>query len=84
MMKNENPHNYDAGFTVENHRDELIDRLGKAIGRINELEEEIGSFKEANRKRVAKFRAKKKHFKHLWSEFEKALQSEGKSNTDAS
>ena len=33
-----NPYNYSSGFTVEQHRDELIDRLGKAIKRINELE----------------------------------------------
>lgn len=53
-----NPHNYEAGFTIENHRDELIERLGKAIKRINELESEAAANREGNRKRVARHRAK--------------------------
>lgn len=36
-----NPHGYEAGFTIEQHRDELIERLGKAIKRIAELEAEL-------------------------------------------
>lgn len=37
-MNKGNPYSYEAGYTIENHRDELIERLGKAIKRINELE----------------------------------------------
>jgi hypothetical protein len=33
-----NPYKYEANWTIEQHRDELIERLGKAIKRINELE----------------------------------------------
>lgn len=33
-----NPYRYETGFTIEQHVEELIDRLGKAIKRINELE----------------------------------------------
>lgn len=33
-----NPYRYEAGFTIEQHVEELIERLGKAVKRINELE----------------------------------------------
>lgn len=36
-----NPHRYENNWTIENHRDELIYRLGNAIKRINELESKV-------------------------------------------
>lgn len=38
-----NPHGYEKGFTIEQHRDELIARLGNAIKRINELESQLSA-----------------------------------------
>lgn len=35
-----NPHGYEPGFTIEQHRDELIERLSEAIRRIGTLEAE--------------------------------------------
>ena len=36
-MSNPVAYRYEANWTIEQHRDELIERLGKAITRINEL-----------------------------------------------
>ena len=36
-----NPHGYEKSFTVEQHRDELIDRLGSAIKQINAAESKL-------------------------------------------
>lgn len=36
-----NPYGYEQSFTIEQHRDELIGRLGAAIKRINELESQL-------------------------------------------
>jgi hypothetical protein len=41
-----NPHNYEPEFTIEHHRDELIDRLGAAIRCINEREAKIAAIEE--------------------------------------
>jgi vacuolar-type H+-ATPase subunit D/Vma8 len=40
-METSNPHGYEPSWTIEQHRDELIERLGNAIKRINELEEQV-------------------------------------------
>lgn len=42
-----NPYRYEPGWTIEQHRDELIDRLGRAIRRINELEAILRKLVEA-------------------------------------
>jgi hypothetical protein len=47
MKHTGNPHNYEPGFTIEQHRDELIDRLGAAIKRINELSNSHADLVEA-------------------------------------
>lgn len=36
-----NPYRYEANWTIEDHRDELILRLGLAIARIKKLEDAI-------------------------------------------
>jgi hypothetical protein len=38
-----NPHVYEPGFTIEQHRDDLIDRLGKSIKIINEREQQLAA-----------------------------------------
>lgn len=42
-----NPHGYEAGFTIEQHRDELLERLGLAIRTINALNNVIDAFTKA-------------------------------------
>lgn len=37
-----NPYGYELGFTVHDHVEDLIDRLGKAIKRIRQLEVCLG------------------------------------------
>jgi hypothetical protein len=44
-----NPYRYEPGWTIEQHRDELIDRLGNAIKRINEVEGELARERERGR-----------------------------------
>ena len=40
MREAGNPHGYEPGFTIEQHRDELIERLGEAIKRLNAAQSE--------------------------------------------
>lgn len=42
-----NPHGYEAGFTIEQHRDELIDRLGLALKEIAKLKVDRDGLLEA-------------------------------------
>ena len=51
-----NPHGYEAGFTIEQHRDELIDRLGLALKEIAKLKAD----------RTALLEALKEVLPHLW------------------